>query len=140
MRYTTLLILLLTSLAATADSPRVADPWIRAMPPGQPNSAAYLELYNDSSQTLRLVGGRSNRFRAVEIHESSQVNGNWRMRRLEELVVDPGDRATLKPGAAHLMLFGVTSPLVVGEIIPLQLQFDDGSALAVEAEVRRQAP
>ena len=48
-------------------------------------SAAYMTLTNTSAQARRLVAISSTQARAIEVHESIQVDGMWRMRRLAEV-------------------------------------------------------
>ena len=109
---------------------------MRAMPPGQPTAAAYATLRNDGDAPERVIGASSPLAKTVEIHESSQVDGMWRMRRLPALELPPGGQVQLSPGGVHLMLFGLAAPLREGDRVPLQLQLDSGETLDIEIEVR----
>ena len=42
-----------------ADAVSVTDPYVRAVPPGQPNSAAFMQLSNQSDADHILVGAES---------------------------------------------------------------------------------
>lgn len=109
---------------------------MRAMPPGQPTAAAYVTLHNPAENAVVLTGGSTPVAAVVEIHESSQEDGVWRMRKLPGLDIPAGGRATMAPGAVHLMLFDVDRPLQEGESIPLRLEFDTGETRDALIEVR----
>jgi copper(I)-binding protein len=111
------------------------DGWMRAMPPGQPTAAAYLSLRNTGEEPVRLVAASAPFARRVEIHESSQVDGMWRMRQLDSLVVPAGGSVTLAPGGVHLMLFGLTQQIRDGDSLTITLELDSGASLPVTIEV-----
>ncbi len=114
----------------------VGDAWMRAMPPGQPTAAAYLTLRNPAQSTVTLLSAATPLAGKVEIHESLQQDGRWRMRRLADLPIPAGGTATLAPGGAHLMMFDMQQPLREGDTLPLTLEFDSGESIDVSIEVR----
>ena len=136
MRFSRILPLVAVFLPFSAWSVEFSDAWMRAMPPGQPTAAAYVTLINDGAATVQVVGASSALASRVEIHESRQVDGMWRMRRLPQLELPPGGQVQLSPGGVHLMLFGLSAPLRAGDRLPLQLQLDSGEQLDVEVQVR----
>jgi copper(I)-binding protein len=109
--------------------------WMRAMPPGQPTAAAYLTLRNADDKSARLVAASTPVARRVEIHESSQVDGMWRMRKLDSLAIPAGGSVTLAPGGVHLMLLGLTRPVREGDSLTITLELDNGESLPVTIEV-----
>jgi copper(I)-binding protein len=113
-----------------------ADAWLRGVPPGHNDSAAYMTLVNTSASPHTVVEVSSPQARAVEIHESRQLDGMWRMRRLAELPVPAGEQVALQPGGVHLMVFGLAHTPRPGEKISFQLRLDSGETVLVEAEVR----
>jgi copper(I)-binding protein len=114
----------------------VASAWLRGVPPGQSNSAAYMLLTNNSAKDRRLVAVTTPQARAVEIHESTQVEGMWRMRRLADIVIPARSTYELQPGGAHLMVFGLAQTPLDGDTIWFSLQFDNDEELKVAAPVR----
>lgn len=116
----------------------ITDGWMRALPPGQPTAAAYLTVNNPDTVTVRLVAARSEVAERVEIHRSSQVEGMWRMRRIDGLDIPAGGTVTLAPGGTHLMLMGLARPLREGESLSILLEFDSGQTLPATIVV--QAP
>ena len=131
-----LVLLAVVSLARAGGAISAADAWLRGVPPGQENSAAYMTLVNTSPSPQAVVGVSSPQARAVEIHESRQADGMWQMRRLAELSVPAGGRALLQPGGVHLMVFGLVATPRPGEKISFQLGLASGETVWVEAEVR----
>jgi len=115
---------------------QVTDAWQRGTPPGQSKTAAYMTLTNPTASLVRVVAVSSAQARAVEIHESSQVDGMWQMRRLEGLPIAPGASVNLQPGGIHLMVFGLTRAPRPGESMPFALELEGGEIIPIQAEVR----
>jgi copper(I)-binding protein len=136
LRLLPFVLLAVVSLARAGGAIDATDAWLRGVPPGQENSAAYMTLVNTSTSPQTVVAVSSPRARAVEIHESWQEDGMWRMRRLAELPVPAGGKAVLQPGGVHLMVFGLKDTPGSGEKISFQLRLDSGETVSVEAEVR----
>jgi len=116
------------------------DVWVRAMPPFQPNSAAYLTLINHRDTAIAIVGARSSVAKKTELHTTRKVDGLMRMEQLEGLAVAPGERAELTPGGNHLMLLGLAFRPVPGDDITLCLQLSSDEEVCTLAEVRRSGP
>ncbi|CRI64771.1 conserved exported hypothetical protein, putative Copper metallochaperone [Thiocapsa sp. KS1] len=125
------------SLAAQGADVSIGDPYARAVPPGQPNSAVFMSLENRSGQTQALVGAESGVSEVVELHTHVEEDGMMRMRRIEKIEVPAGETVTLKPGGLHVMLIGLKQTLEPGDAVDLTLVFEDGSRMPVQAPVRR---
>lgn len=118
----------------------IENAWVRAMPPSQPNTAAYMTLRNDSDRTLKIIGARSEPIARVEIHTSREVDGMVRMEQLEQVTVAPGQLIVFAPGGMHLMMLGLKKMPAAGEQVKLCLEFKSGASVCAGAEVRRVAP
>jgi copper(I)-binding protein len=128
---------LLTVACSDPGAPlQVSDAWVRAMPPGTVATAAYVSLENRSDEARTLTSITSPRFARVELHETRTEDGVARMRRVDALVLAPGERVTLAPGALHLMLLEPLGAIAPDDRVPLRFQLDDGWILEIEAEVR----
>lgn len=137
-KYRLALLFLLSSVQAWAEpAVQASAAWLRAMPPGQVNSAAYMILHNHTAAALRVVAVSSPAARSVEVHESRQVDGMWQMRRLESLALPAGGEVALEPGGAHLMVFGLNPTPAAGDTICFELQLDNGDTVLVDAQVRK---
>jgi len=113
----------------------VTDAWVRALLPTRTMTAAFLTIENHSAREEKLVGVASERVKAIEIHGHSHVDGMMRMRQLPSLTVAAGETQALQPGGFHLMLFDVDATLVVGDSLPLILEFESGLQLSIDANV-----
>ena len=71
---------------------------------------------------IRFAGAR----RAM-IHRTVEEEGMVRMVH-GEILVRPGGRYELEPGGLHVMLMGVSSPLVQGCRYPFQVLWENGDA------------
>jgi len=102
------IVLLLAILLAcsTDDGPPllVKDVEITLPMPGMSMSAGYLTLHNNSQSDIRITQVTSPQFDAVEIHETIVENDIARMRRVDELLVAPGETVRLERRGLHLML------------------------------------
>lgn len=129
----------LFSLAAWAEQNTAIEfenAWVRAMPPFQPNSAAYLTLINRGDVAVAIVGASSNVADSVELHTTREVDGMMRMEKLDGLAVAAAERVELKPGGKHLMLLGLAFRLVPGDDVQICLQLVTEEEVCTDAEVR----
>jgi len=99
------------------------------------NSAVYFRLQNRGGIADRLMGGETSAAERVEIHESSMVDDVMRMREVDGLEVPSHGAVELKPGGAHIMLFGLTRSLLGGEQIDLTLRFQHSEDLTVTVPI-----
>jgi copper(I)-binding protein len=132
-----LVMLPLPLLAQTAaDDIALEGAYVRAVPPGQPNSAAFLTLSNAGDVDHALVTVRSDAAEVVELHTHIHDEGVMRMRRIERIEVPAGTDQVLEPGGLHIMLIGLTRQLKPGDDVALTLQLEDGSSIELLAPVR----
>ncbi|OOZ42380.1 hypothetical protein BOW53_00505 [Solemya pervernicosa gill symbiont] len=147
LRYLTLAVASLAASNAIADSHggaahtaadtiMVKDAYVRAVPPGQPNSAAFMVLHNHGGADHKVIDAKSTAARTVELHTHTQKDGMMMMRRIESIEVKSKGMTTLKPGGLHVMLIGLTQPLKVGNTVSVTLVFDDGSKKSIDAPVQ----
>lgn len=131
--------LLLASHIALADV-SVESAYIRAVPPGQMNSAAFMQLKNLAADDISLIAAKSQVAKNVELHTHIHDKGVMRMRQISEISLPAGQAVTLQPGGMHIMLIGLTQNLSAGENIKLSLEFSDGSKQALEVPVQAIIP
>ena len=134
-KFITLLTALTLSGAAMAEV-QVSDAYARAVPPGQPNSAAFLTLKNTSSDKVVLQSASSPVAKVVELHTHSHVDGVMQMRKLPQITLNGHEQVMLKPGGLHIMMIGLNQNLVTGDSIGLTLNFSDGSSQTLDVEVK----
>lgn len=139
--FSAILLASCVTLESSAHLPVVKDAYVKAtdeMPAGSNGmdaimTGAFMTLINDTGHDLKLVSGKSDIAPIVEIHEV--VNGM--MQKIEGgLLIKNGESTILKPGGNHVMLMGLTKPLVAGDEVTITLIFDDESELEVTAPVK----
>jgi periplasmic copper chaperone A len=123
--------------AGVADSVQVGDPYVRGVPPGQPNSAAFMTLTNTGGTDQALVAAESAASKVVELHTHIMEEGMMKMRKVEKIDLPAGQPVSLQPGGLHIMLIGLQQELVPDQPVTLHLVFDDGSKQEIQAPVRK---
>ena len=127
------------ALATDSGSITVDDAWVRALPPGQPNTAAYLTVTNTGSEGVTILGGSADIAETVEIHTTREVDGYQRMEQLYEVPLAPAQSTAFSPGGMHLMLLGLAKMPAPGDRVQLCLTLAGGEAVCTTAEVRKSA-
>ncbi len=126
-----------TALAEGSGAITVSQAWVRALPPSQANTAAYLMIDNQGEGAVSIVGASGDIAERVEFHTTREVDGYQRMEQLQQLELGPGQRLELAPGGTHLMLLGLQRMPAVGEQVQLCLLVAGGEETCFSAEVRR---
>ena len=129
---TTFFFLLFLSSLAQAEV-MISDAWVRATAPGQKVGAAYMTL--QSPQAVKLFYAETKSADEVEIHSMTMTNGIMKMRKLDDLALQPNKPEKLAPGGFHLMLFGLKAPLKAGDKVTLKLCFKNGKDQVTHQEV-----
>jgi copper(I)-binding protein len=115
-----------------------SDAWIRATVIQQKATGVFMQL-NAKSDT-RLVEIRSSVASAAEMHQMSFENNVMRMRQVSAIELRAATPVALAPGGYHIMLLGLTQPLVVGQHVPITLVFEARGkrreSIVVDAVVR----
>jgi copper(I)-binding protein len=133
----------LFSLAAAADKASdlvLENAWVRALPPSQSNTAAYLTLVNRGKTAVGIVGASADIARSVEMHTTRMIDGYMRMEQLQKLALAAGERVDFVPGGAHLMLLGLTFMPEPGDLIRLCVKLLTGEEVCTEAETHKTSP
>lgn len=127
--------LLLVGMAAPALAKvEAVDGYVRLLPPGSPNTAAFMVLKNDADQPVKLVAAASAAAGRAELHTHLHENGVMKMRQVENIEIPAKGEAVLKPGSLHIMLFEVGT-LSEQTPFPLTLTMDDGQKLDLSLPV-----
>lgn len=116
------------------------QPWVRSTAMADSNTGGYVEIVNNSSESVQLVQANAPGVRRVELHTHIMDGGVARMRQVESIEIPPGSRVSLAPGGLHIMLMGVSDQLVEGSELPLELTFSNGQMLQILAKVMTNPP
>jgi copper(I)-binding protein len=115
----------------------VDEPYARAVPPGQPNSAAFMAITNHDDQDHALVSASSSVSEVTELHTHTMEDGMMKMRQIEKIELPAGETVKLQPGGLHVMLIGLHDGFAPDTKAEITLRFDTGEALNVSAPVKR---
>ena len=107
----------------------------RPTPPVASVGVVYFSITNAGRKADRLVAVSSPVARQAEIHETRTVQGTMQMRAVESIECPPGVTVKIEPGGLHVMLLGLTHPLVAGTEFPLTLRFRDAGSMTVQVVV-----
>jgi len=117
----------------------VKEAWVAEPPPGAMSAAGFMQLHNPDSRARTLLQARSPICKHIEFHQSIVENNIARMDEVDQIVIEPNSTFTLELGGYHLMLIRPEA-LHVGDRVKLELEFDGGEQVVVEAEVRKLLP
>lgn len=113
------------------------DAYIRAMPPGQPNTAAYFTVTNHSDQPIVFVSAQSNVAAKVEYHQHIMKDGGvMAMRKMESVTIPSHGSFQFKPGGHHVMFMGLNKTLAAGETVALTLEDSQHQTYSVNLSVQ----
>ncbi|MBA1274009.1 copper chaperone PCu(A)C [Stutzerimonas azotifigens] len=119
---------------------KIEQVWSRAVPPTPPTGAVYFTLHSHAAEADRLVGAHTPRAEKAELHTHVHQGDVMRMERVEAVDIPADGHVEFKPGGNHVMLFGVTEPLVAGEHFPITLEFEKAGEITLEVTITDQAP
>lgn len=123
-----------TPAPEAAASVTVEDAWVKAVDGGM--TGLFGHVVNDGGD-VTLVAASSDAAEMAELHETVESDGAMSMREKDGgFPIAAGETLMLEPGANHVMLMGLTGPLLAGDEVTVTLEFDDGSTLEVTAPVK----
>lgn len=131
-----LLLALLSALTLFASNIEVKDAYVRATPPGLPNSAAFMTVKNHTDKDIAIVKATSDVSKVVELHTHSMKDGVMKMYQVPKIDIPANGETELKPGGFHVMLIGLNKPLKVGEEITYTLEFSNGETKTITAPIK----
>ena len=138
--------LTLTGCASTAapaaeaepagDVIQISDAWVKSADDGM--SAAFGELVNEGDEDITVVSAETAASSMLELHETVENEaGEMVMRQVEGgFVIPAGEALLLEPGANHIMLMDLASPLQAGDEVTFTLTFADDSTFEFTAPVK----
>lgn len=119
--------------ASAAQAIEVEDPFVRMVPPGAPATAAFMVIQNTSDQDHALVSAKAQVNQVTELHTHIHDKGVMRMREVPQIELPANQTTELAPGGLHIMLIDLKAPIEKGQLIPIELTFEDGSKQTIEA-------
>jgi copper(I)-binding protein len=114
----------------------IKDAWCKPTPNGAQAGACYLTV--ESNVANRLTGVATPMATSSMIHDMSMEGGMMKMSEITGgLPLAAKAEVKLAPGGKHIMLMGLTAPLVEGTSVPVTFTFSDTPAMTVQAAVRQ---
>lgn len=131
----TLSLIPLASLAEEAKI-MVMDSYARSSSPSAKSGAIFLELQNHGPAD-RLIGAATDIANMTQLHTHQEdANGVMRMLHVEEgFEVPENGTVMLKRGGKHVMLMGLSAPLLEGTTVLLTLTFENAGEITVNVPV-----
>jgi copper(I)-binding protein len=119
-------------LAAETGDIAVENAVIRATVPTASVAAGYMTIINTTDMDDSLLAIVAPGAERVEVHEMVMDGDVMKMRPVAGgLAIAAGETLELKPGGLHLMIMGLTAPLVAGESVVLRIIFETSGAIDV---------
>lgn len=114
----------------------IEDAWVKAADAGM--SAAFGTLVNSGTEDVTVVSATSSASAQVELHETvADESGGMIMRPKEGgFAIPAGESLALEPGGSHIMLMGLTGPIMAGADVHIMLTFSDGSTYDIVAPAK----
>jgi len=131
-----LLLALLSASTLLASGIKVSDAYVRATPPGLPNSAAFMSVSNKTSEDIAIIKASSSVAKVIELHTHDMKDGVMKMYQVPKIVIPKNGQTTLQPGGFHIMLIGLHHPLKKGETATFTLTFDNGETQTITAPIK----
>lgn len=120
-----------------AESIKVSDAWVRAVPPVSSVTAVYMVIENTGDADDKLISVGTSASKYSDIHTTTIDEDNVAsMLKVDSLPIPSGEILELKPGGSHIMLRGLNRPVKAGDKIEIDLLFENSGPIRVEAEVR----
>ncbi|MBT8143962.1 MAG: copper chaperone PCu(A)C [Gammaproteobacteria bacterium] len=136
MRTCLLSIILMLTGCAPRPAIEVTGAWVRQPPPHTSATAGYLQLTNNSGDTVVLAGARSPHYGRVMIHRTTTADGVTTMRHATPLRVGDSETVVFEPGGLHVMLMQPRHSITDGDEVVFELLFAEREPLTVTAVVR----
>lgn len=122
---------------ASGDGPvTITDPWAKAAEEGM--TGVFATITNTTDTDLTLIAASTEAAERVELHQTaSEGSGGMSMEEKEGgFPIPAGGELLLEPGGDHIMLMGLTAPLLPGDQVELVLEFEDGTEQPMTATVK----
>ncbi|MCA8867716.1 MAG: copper chaperone PCu(A)C [Rhodobacteraceae bacterium] len=124
-------------LSAFAGDITVSSAYARASGANAKSGAIFMQIENSADTDDRLIAAATPAARKAELHTHIMTDqGVMQMREVKDGFVIPAqDVHMLARGGDHVMLMGLTGPLVQGDMVELTLTFEKAGELTLEVPV-----
>ncbi|MDA1287799.1 MAG: copper chaperone PCu(A)C [Proteobacteria bacterium] len=129
--------LLLSAIPALSGEITIHDAYARASGAAAQSGAIFMVIENTGETDDRLIGAKTESAMKAELHTHIEdANGVMMMREIDGGIQIPAhDQHSLKRGGDHVMLMGITKPLIQGETLTMTLTFSKAGDMVVEVPI-----
>lgn len=113
----------------------IKDAYAYASAPSQKNGAVFMKIENHTGQEYKVISAASDAAEQVELHTHSMDGGIMMMREVSHYALPSGEVTHLEPSGHHIMLMGLSEPLVAGEHFSMTLEIQDHDTIEVDVIV-----
>ena len=100
---------------------------------GAKAAAGYMGISNEGDRPDRLIAVETPVAKSAMLHQSTvNADGVATMSHVDGIEVPAVDTVMLEPGGYHIMLMGLTQPLVEGQMVPGVLVFEHAGRVEIE--------
>lgn len=121
--------------AASLGPLQIVKPWARSSSAQADIAGGFMTVVNEG-ETDRLMSASCPAATSIEIHAIRVKGPRLQMQPIEGgLVIPPANQQVLKPRGYHLLMLGLTAPLVAGATLPITLVFEKAGTVTVDFAV-----
>lgn len=114
---------------------QIVKPWARSSSTQSDIAGGFMTVVNEG-ETDRLMSASCPAATSIEIHAIRVKGPRLQMHPIEGgLVIPPANQQVLKPRGYHLLMLGLTAPLVAGATLPVTLLFEKAGTVTVDFAV-----
>ena len=96
-----------------------------------------MRLVNTGSEADRLVSASGDAAESIELHTHLEKDGMLHMEKIDVIDIPAEGDAVLEPRGLHVMLIGLNDELAEGEMVPLELSFENAGTVSIDVPVKR---
>lgn len=127
-----------TALAPLETTLEVTGAYAYATTSVQKNGAVFATFANNSDTPKRIIAAQipeGEITERIELHTHLMDDGIMMMREVEGYDIPANEAVTLTPMGHHIMLFGLKTPLKIGESFPMEVTTGSGETLDFDVEI-----
>ena len=105
---------------------------------GMDTSAAYMSITNISSENISIIKISCPNIKIAYLHDVKvdSKNGMISMKKMDFLLITPGETVDFKPGGKHIMIVGLKLPLSLNDVTSCSLRTRKGKNFPVFFKVK----
>lgn len=135
--FLSLLFSFVLSSVTLANDLNISHAYIPEAPPGAHVMAGFMDIHNNSPQSIEIIGISSPAFNHVEMHLSKEVDGFAKMLPQKSLIIKAGQTLHLKSGSYHLMLIKPKQRLIEGDTTMLHFVLSNKEKFSVSINIKK---